>query len=91
MIDVRALATKISEYIDGWKVHLVNITAFLVVLLKDWGHWDATSFALMGLTALSSLFKMMAWKPGPLSGAVMLKQPDGGTLVVKPPPPREGS
>ncbi len=83
---MRKFFAAIADAIDGLKCHLANVVSFGILLYVNWGHWDPALTALMGLTALSSLFRLMAWKPGPLSGTETFHQPDGGTLIVKPPP-----
>lgn len=83
---MRQFFTRLADYIDGWKVHLCNVGTFVFVVVHDWGKWDASSFVVMGFTAASSFCRLLAWRPGVLSGAITLEQADGGTLVVKPPP-----
>jgi hypothetical protein len=81
---IRAAASTFADYIDGWKVHLANVCTFLVVLITSWGHLDATSIVVMGLVALSSLGRLVSFKPGPLSGATMFVAPNGSQVSVKP-------
>jgi hypothetical protein len=92
---VGKLLSKLGDYIDGAKSYLVSALAacLWIAVRLHWIHMDEDFTCIAGLL-VSGLFgfcRAVTWKPGGLSGAIMLKQPDGGTLVVKPPPPLDST
>lgn len=81
---------RIANYLDGAKSYLVSAVAAGLWIAKRL-HWinldeDLTLVAGLLISGAFGFCKAVSWKPGFLSGAVTLPQPDGGTLVVKPPP-----
>lgn len=81
----------LADYIDGAKSYLVSALAALLWIASRLHlvHLDEDLTCAAGLlvSGLFGLCRAFSWKPGALSGAVTFNQPDGGTLVVKPPPP----
>lgn len=83
LIDV---AKKLADYLAGSRTYIVCILLFLYTLWHDRGHYDGNTLINLGFDAVLASLRAVTWRPGGLSGAVTLEQPDGGTLVVKAPP-----
>lgn len=83
---LRLLAARLAFYFDGTKTYLGCVGEFVYVMYQ--AHWKITGPVMVhaGLDALIAFFRAISWKPGGLSNAVTLPQPDGGSIVVKPPP-----
>ncbi len=87
---MRKELVSVADYIDGAKQYLTQAIGFMLWLAVRLHFVQPTieEMALvgMGLAGISGLIRSVTWKPGAMSGAVSMTQPDGGTLVVKPPP-----
>lgn len=83
---LRAAATAVGDFLAGNKTYAVCITFFALVVYRDRGHYDARTLVDMGFDAVLAFLRMTTWQPGHLSGTESMKMPDGGTLILKPPP-----
>ncbi len=60
---------RVSSWFDGYKTHLANVFTIAVQAVAWKKHWsiEASAVSLAITTALTSLARMFAKKPGPLA------------------------